>query len=329
MATTVLTWLVIAGCLVLSFLLSGMEAGVFALSRLRVRQQRREGRASARLLHGFLENPENFLWTILVGNTLVNFVILGWVVASLHVRFAGRSVVFSVLFAAIVFLFYALFDLLPKMLFRTFPNRLCLFAAQPFRFVHLGLRPLVALVEWFSQALLRWTGGKVFSGHLFGNRDELKQVMQDSALAFSSEERAMIARVLELQTLTVRQIATPLAGAVTVTTRTPLREALALARERGLTRLPVWDEHQGQRRIVGLIRLNSLLYQPDLDVEKPVAEYVKPALYLAEDERLEIALRRMQRGGQRLAVVLSRDQRESGIVTLEDILKVIVGEVKL
>ena len=329
MATTLLTWLVIAACLALSFLLSGVEAGVFALSRLRVRQQMRAGRGSARLLHGFLENPEDFLWTILVGNTLVNFVILGWVVASLHVRFAGRSVVFAVLFAVIVFLFYALFDLLPKMLFRTFPNRLCLFAAQPFRFVHLGLRPLVALVEWCSQTLLRWRGGKVFSSHLFGNRDELKQVMQDSALAFSSEERAMIARVLDLQTLTVRQIATPLAGAVTVTTQTPLREALALARERGLTRLPVWDEREGQRRIVGLIRLNSLLYQPNLDVEKPVAEYVKPALYLAEDERLEIALRRMQRGGQRLAVVLSRDQRESGIVTLEDILKVIFGEVKL
>src|SRR5439155_20212561 len=122
MRTQALIWLLFGVCLALSFLLSGMEAGVFALSRLRVRQQLRAGRRSAKLLLGFLENPENFLWTILVGNTLVNFAILGWVVATLHGRFGGRWVVAAVVFSVVVFLFYALFDLLPKMLFRTFPN---------------------------------------------------------------------------------------------------------------------------------------------------------------------------------------------------------------
>lgn len=321
-------WLLIPACLALSFLLSGMEAGVFALSRLRVRQQMRAGRASARVLHDFLERPENFLWTILVGNMLVNFVIFGWAVATLHGRL-GWSFLAMFVFVVAVFLFYALFDLLPKMLFRKFPNRLTLFWAGPFRLVHLILRPLVALVEWSSSTLLRWTGGRVFSGHLFGNRDELRQLMQESAQAFSSEERAMINRVLDLQTLTVRQVARPLAETVSVTTKTTLREALALARERGLSRLPVWDEGGRPKRIVGLVALNSVLYQPKPDETKPVAEFVRPALYLAEDERLEVALRRMQRGGQRLAVVLGRDQRETGIVTLEDILRVIFGEVKL
>ena len=70
-----------------------MEAGVFALNRLRVRQLARAGRPSAKLLHDFLEHPENFLWTILVGNTLANFIILGWVVASLHNQFPGRYAV--------------------------------------------------------------------------------------------------------------------------------------------------------------------------------------------------------------------------------------------
>src|SRR6267142_6314473 len=79
-----LIWIVFAICLALSFLLSGMEAGVFALSRLRVRQQMRAGRRSAKVLHDFLENPENFLWTILVGNTVANFLILGWLIRILY-----------------------------------------------------------------------------------------------------------------------------------------------------------------------------------------------------------------------------------------------------
>ena len=324
-----LNWMLLAFCLAISFLLSGMEAGVFALSRLRIRQQMRAGRRPARVLHDFLEHPENFLWTIFVGNTLANFAILGLIVAWLHGQFAGRVVVFAVLFALMVFLFYALFDLLPKMLFRLFPNRLCVFSAVPFRFVHLSLRPLVALVEWASKTFLRWTGGKVFSGHLFGNREELRLVMQESAQGLTSEERGMINRVLDLQSLTVRQIATPLSLTTTVTAQTPVGEVLALARECGLTRVPVWETSGGGRRIVGLISLASVLYRGDVEAARPVRDYLQPALYLNAEERLEVALQRMQRGGQRLAVVLGLDGTETGVISLEDILKVMFGEVKL
>src|SRR5882762_316341 len=322
-------WVVFAACLAVSFVLSGMEAGVFALSRLRIRQQMRAGRRSAKVLHDYLENPENFLWTILVGNTVANFLILGWLVAVLHHVFGHRHVWFIIVFAFLVFLFYALFDLLPKMLFRTYPNRLCILMARPFGFIHFVLRPLVALVEAFSRLLLRWLGGKVFTGHLFGNREELRQVMQESAQAFTSEERAMINRVLDLQTLTVRQVMTHMAQAVTVSARMQILEVLALCRQSGRTRLPVWDTRDGRKQIVGLISLNTILYQSEPDPAKYVADYVKPALYLDEDMRLEVALRRMQRSGQRLAIVLGRDRGESGIITLQDVLKVIFGEVSL
>jgi len=326
---TYLTFLLVALCLVASFFFSGMEAGVFALSRLRIRQQMRAGRPSARVLHGFLENPENFLWTIVVGNTLSNFVILGWMFAVLYAHLQVRRVWFALVFVALVFLFYAFFDLLPKMLFRAYPNRLCLNLARPFRLMHIALRPLVAGVEWCSRILLRWTGGKAFMGHLFGNREELRLAMQESAQVFSSEERAMINRVLDLQTLTVGQVTTALAQAVTVNAKAPLGEVLSQARDHQRTRLPVWETRDGQRRIVGLVTLNTLLYQPQPDRDRLVADHVKPALFLDADLRLEVALRRMQRGGQRLGVVLGRDKREVGIVSLEDILKTIFGEVKL
>jgi CBS domain containing-hemolysin-like protein len=305
-----------------------MEAGVFALSRLRIRQQMRAGVRSAKVLHDYLEHPENFLWTILVGNTVANFLILGWLVVVLHGTLS-RPLLFMVVFSTVVVIFYALFDLLPKMLFRAFPNRLCVLLARPFRLVHLTLVPLVSVVEWVSSLLLRWRGGKVFTGHLFGNREELRLVMQESAQGLSSEERMMINRVLDLQTMTVRQAMRPSAEAFKVAASAPVSEALRLCREHRLTRLPVWERREGQTRIVGLVTLDSLLYQPELDPARPVASYVKPALYLEEDVRLEVALQRLQRGGQRLAIVLGRDRREIGLLSLEDVLKVIFGEVRL
>jgi len=329
MTTDLLTFIPIAFCLALSFLLSGMEAGVFALSRLRVRRQMRAGWASARLLHRFLEQPENFLWTILVGNVLVNFAIFGWLFTMLRDWLAGQRVGLVLAFVAGVFLFYMLFDLLPKMLFRTYPNRLCVFSARPFRVVHFVLRPLVALVEWISGALLRRHGGTTFTGHLFGNREELRQLMQESAQTLTSEERTMINRVLDLQNLTVRQFMTPLDQAVTVDADLPTREVLRLARERGRWRFPVWESREGVRRIAGLITLDALLYEGTLDGAQPARAYMRPALFLDEDGRLEEALSRMQRSGQRLALVLGPDKRERGLLTLEDILKTLFGEVKL
>lgn len=71
----ILVILTVLACVALSFLFSGMETGVLALNRFRVRQLMRTGDRRAAVLHGFMENPENFLWTILVGNTVVNFVI--------------------------------------------------------------------------------------------------------------------------------------------------------------------------------------------------------------------------------------------------------------
>src|SRR5690348_11229274 len=116
-------WISFTGFLALSFLLSGMEAGVFALSRLRIRQQVRAGNFSAKVLQRYLDNPENFLWTILVGNTVANFLILGWIVVALHDVFPGHWFWFGILYIVIVFFFYAFFDFLPKMLFRTYPTR--------------------------------------------------------------------------------------------------------------------------------------------------------------------------------------------------------------
>jgi putative hemolysin len=329
METKLFIALGLAGCLTLSFWLSGMEAGVMALSRLRIRQQMRAGRPSAKVLHQFLENPENFLWTIVVGNTLVNFVVLGWLFSTLYGQVSLGSGWFWLWFVAVVLVFYTFFDLLPKMLFRTYPNRLCLALARPFRVLHLGLRPLVAVVEWGSRMLLRWSGGKVYAGHLFGNREELRLVTQDSEQVFSSEERTMINRVLDLENLTVRQIAKPLVEATTISLEATVAEALELFRKSGLTRLPVWQQRGSAQRIAGMVSAEGLIFSEQLDRSRKVSDVIVPALFMEEDLRLDVALDRLQRGGQRLAVVLGRDGREVGIVSLADMLKTIFGEVKL
>jgi CBS domain containing-hemolysin-like protein len=329
MDATIINWFAFGLCLLVAFLLSGMEAGVFALNRLRVRRLARAGKPSARVLNRFLEQPEKFLWTILVGNTLANFFIFGWILAKLHEWLLGEPWVIAAAFAVLVFVFYAFFDLLPKMIFRAHPNSMCLSVARTFRIINFVLRPLVSIVESVSQMILRVSGGQTFTGRLFGNREELRAVMQESSRSLTDDERTMVNRILDLQNFTVGQIAKPLAEMVSVEARTPLREAIARAREKNVSRLPVWEMRDGKHRVAGLLNIGTLLYRENLELEIPVSNYMIPGVFIHEGVRLEVALRLMQRAGQRIGIVLSPDRNEVGIVALKDILKVMFGEMNL
>jgi CBS domain containing-hemolysin-like protein len=104
---------------------------------------------------------------------------------------------------------------------------------------------------------------------------------------------------------------------------------LDLYKDRGFSRMPVWRHEAGRQKVVGIVNLNSLIFAPDAPDGKTAADFLKPALYLGQEMRLEMALRQMQRKNQRLAIVLDPNKNEWGIVGLQDILRVIFGEVSL
>jgi CBS domain containing-hemolysin-like protein len=314
-------------CVALSFLFSGMETGVLALNRFRIRQRMRSGDRRAAVLHGFLQNPEDFLWTVLVGNTVVNFVIFSLGVIQLRHWLGRRPVAEASVLMAGVFTFYILCELAPKTLFQRSPNRLSLAWAVPFRLIHRLLAPLVAVVAWFARGLLHWTGGQAHTGRLFGSRDELRFVMQEAAPNLTTEERIMINRVLDLPNLRVRHLMVPMANAATIGADKPISEAIALCRQRNLTRVPALDPVT--RRITGIVNLEHVLFSTEVQPARPARDYVQPAFYLPEDLHVEEALKRMQQTGWRLAVVLGRDNKETGLLTLQDVLKVIFGDVTL
>jgi putative hemolysin len=315
-------------CLATSFLCAGMEAGIFTLGRWRIAQQMREGKQRAARLYAYLQDTENFLWTILVGNTLAAFGAL-WIIGVALINKIPRALEFWPAYLIVVFLFYAFCDLLPKMLFRTFPNRLCLLMSAPFRILHLLLAPVVGIIETLANVLLRWTGGRIFKGHVFSNRNELRLLMEDSSQALTSEERGMITRVFDLQNINVRQIALPFNRFPILKHNELVADAIARFRETPINILPVWTANLRENRVAGFLNLKSIIFEQEFALNDHVEKHLSPPLYLDEDVRVQEALRRMQRSGNRMAIVVSRDRRELGLIRLEEILKVIFGEVKL
>lgn len=311
-----------------AFLLSGMEAGVFALSRFRIRRMARQGNHRAARLQQYLDRPENFLWTIVVGNTLATLVVVSLVAHHLDRWLSGR-VGFAPVVVGVLLVFYVFGDLLPKILFRRFPNRLCLLGVGPFRLLYRLLSPVVGIAEWIARQLLRWTGGREFTGRLFGSRAELRQVIEASSQALSSEEVVMINRILDLQNLRVRDVMTPMRQAATLEASAVVSDLCRLGRERRISYVPLWKGSGAKRRVLGVAPISSVLYDADIKPTALVETLVQPALFVDEGMRLEDALRMMQRSRQRLAVVLNPQRRETGVITLNDILRAMFGEVRV
>lgn len=316
-------------CLAASFLLSGMEAGVFALSRLRIRQVMRTGSTRARILQGYLDNTEDFLWAILIGNTLANVISVALLTTWLESWIGENKTLFWFVFLAMGFVFFLLFELLPKTVFHRFPNRLCLILARPFRWVEFSLRPLVRSVSWATKILLAWSGGKIFTGRLFSNREELGQFMAETPHGLTPEEQAMVLRVLDLRKVFAGQVMTNLGSALTTTADVRFGDLVIQARERPFGWIPVWADPKIERRIIGVLPFRRLLYSSTVDPGQPVAKLVQSPLFVGESSTLDEVLRAMQRTGQRIAIVRDRHGVEAGLVALTDILKAIFGEVNL
>jgi CBS domain containing-hemolysin-like protein len=321
--------IVLPFCLATSFLCSGMEAGIFTLGRWRIAQQMRAGQPRAARLYAYLQNTENFLWTILVGNTLALFFAMWIIAVALVQQFASKPEFYWPSFLGAAFVFYGFCDLLPKTLFRRFPNRLCLAMSSPFRVLHIVLFPIVSLVESIANLLLRWTGGRTFKGHVFSSRNELRLLLEDTSGALTSEERGMIARVFDLHNIAVRQVAIPFARVPTLNVNDLVGDALSRFRDTPANILPVWNTDPRQKRIAGFLEAKRVIFEPDLQLGDTILKHLSPAVYIDEDARLHDALRRLQRTGQRMAVVVSRERREVGLITVEEMLKVIFGEVRL
>ncbi len=325
----ILVLIILPVCLAVSFLCSGMEAGLFTLGRWRIVQQMRAGQPRAARLYAFLQNTENFLWTVLVGNTIAFFAAMWITAVALLSAVRARSFWFWLTFLAAAFIFYIFCDLLPKNLFRKFPNRLCLVMSAPFRLLHIALSPLVSLVERIASLLLHWTGGRTYKGQAFSNRNELRLLMEDTSEGLTTEERAMMHRVFDLNNVALRQLSIPFARFPALAVTDSLGASLERFRELALNIIPVWNVGPRQRRVAGFLEAKKLIYEADLKPNDKLGQHLSPAFYLNEDLRLHDALSRMQRGGRRMAVVVGRDRREIGIITLEEILKFIFGEVKL
>jgi magnesium and cobalt exporter, CNNM family len=247
-------------------------------------------------------------------------------------RIAGFGVASAIAFLTITILHVVLGELAPKSaaIARTVPLALAL--APPLRFFYLATKPLVDLFNWLGNIVLRPFGIPPASeaGHAPHSEDELVTLLRESREGglIEGDEQRVSEAALVFGDRRAREVMTPRSDIDYVTTdRTP-REAAETAMHSGHTRLPLCEPDRGLEATVGFINAKDLLRVAFGAAHDDLRALARPIARVAESTRLDEVLREMRRDRRHLALVLDEHGTVVGLITLEDILEELVGEIE-
>ena len=318
-------------CLPVIFLLmtiegffSGSETAIVNCDKLKIRSEASRGVLGARLVERMLQNPSWLLGTTLVGTHLA--VVVNTILVTLLMihHFPQRGVFYAVLILSPLILFWG--EILPKSLFRQRADFLAPRVIFPLYAASRLFAPILWLITVIPRVLPRAARDSAEAGVGILQREDLKLLLRlpQNGSDILKEERQMVDRLIELSGKKVDEVMIPLVDVVAVPEKATLDEAVRLMVGKGHSRLPVFRE-----RIVHIV---GLLHHFDLLLAKErsggITPLVRPAFYVPETKGVYELLLDMKRNGHSMAVAVDEYGGATGIITVEDILEEIVGEIE-
>lgn len=314
--------------LLLSAFFSMAETAMMAISRLRLRHLAREGSRSARLTQFLLDRTDRLLGVILLGNNLVNNVLVTLITALAIYYFGQSEWVLAVAAGSLTFAILVFAEITPKVIGATYPERIALPASFVLALLLKLTTPLVWFVNLFVRALL-WAlriPSRSSGGAEQLTPQELRTIVLEGGNFIPSKHRSILLNLFDLEQLAVDDIMTPRARIEGLdVSQSP--EAIA----RQLTtcyhnKLPVFDGDIAHLHgILHVRKLLPLLGERALSAEQ-VRERTVPPYYIPTGTPLLQQLQMFQDNRQRVGLVVDEYGDVRGLVTLEDIIEEIVGE---
>jgi len=313
--------------LLLSAFFSSTETALMSLNRYRLRHEARSGRRSAKLAEQLLERPDRLIGLILLGNNAANLAAAA-LATMIALRVGGESAVLAgTVILTVVVLIFA--EVAPKTLAALHPAKIAIPAAVV---VHPLLRiayPAVWLINLLANGVLRLLGLRPEkSGPSALSAEELKTVVAEAGVMVPRRHQRMLLRVLDLDTITVDDVMVPRQEIVGIDLDRDWQKNLALIQSAQHQLLPVYRDDIDN--IIGVVRVRQLL--PDLAkgtlTEQRLLEHTREAYFVPEGTPLNKQLLNFQQQKRRSAFVVDEYGDVQGLITTEDILREIVGELE-
>ena len=314
--------IIIIGCIIMSAYFSATETAFSSLNRIRIKNMAEKGNKRAGLVLKLSENYDGLLSTILIGNNIVNIAsasLATVIFVKLLGDEAGASI--STVVTTIVVLIFG--EVSPKSIAKESPEQFAMFSAPFLNAFMVLLTPAnYVFKQWkkLLSVLIRTSGDSgITEEELLAIVEEAKQ---DGGI--DEQEGSLIKSAIEFTELEAMDIATPRVDVTGIPVDADREEIAAVFGETGYSRLPVYKDKIDD--IIGIIYQKDFYNQVYRGV-CGVEAIVRPALYVAKSKKINVLLKELQKNKMHIAVVIDEFGGTMGIVTLEDILEELVGEI--
>ena len=327
----------IIACVILSALFSGTETALTALTSRMTKQLMERGGRSAKVLKAWLDRPNRILSTLLVGNNIVNIA-----ASVLSVRVAwwafggfgpnGRDYADAAAVVGTTLLLLVFAEVTPKTFAKHNAHRVAVPAMLFLRLVELPLLPAAWVLAKLGRLIVRFFGGDTSSKGPTVTEEDIEYMIELGTReeVFEEKDRGeLLEAALEFGDTVAKEVMIPRTEALALDADTPAREALEQVIMRGHSRVPVYSKSIDQ--VEGILYAKDLLRavaRGDL-ADDSIMPFVRTTVfYVPESQRIAHTLREMQRRRVHLGVVVDEFGGFAGIITIEDILEELVGEIR-
>jgi len=339
MSDVVLQLLVVLLLVIIEAFFVAAEISLVTLRHSRVEQLIDEGHRGARRVRRLTQDPARFLAVAQIGVTFVGYLASAYAAVNLADRLAlsltGLPVIqnYSTGIAIlIVTLLLALFtivfgELVPKTLALARPDRVALALAGPLDVIGRILGPLVTLLTWLTRKIAGGFGADVRQAQI--STQELKLIVERGGEqgVLEAEEEQMISAVIELGDRRLHEVMVPRTGMTAVPVTATMDEVIDTFVREGHSRIPVYKDTIDE--IVGILLAKDLLpFLKGVDQKPNLRKLLRPPLFVPESMSIDDLLHKLQRRRVHLAIVLDEYGGTAGMVTIEDLIEEIVGEIQ-
>jgi len=322
MESDTLSLVMIVGCIIMSAYFSATETAFSSLNRIRVKNMADKGDEKAALVLRIAANYDSMLSTILIGNNIVNIAATS-LVTVLFVKMLGEDMgaSMSTIVTTIVVLIFG--EVSPKSIAKESPEQFARFSAPFLNLLIRVLTPVNFLFRQWKKLLSRIFKTSADTGI---TEEELLTLVEEAEAGggIGKEESSLIRSAITFNELVAMDIFTPRVDVVGIPVDIAQEKVAEVFAETGYSRLPVYEGN--------LDNVIGILYQKDFynevfGTDKAIRAYVRPVLFVAKSKNVDDLMKELQQNKMHIAVVMDEYGGTAGIVTLEDILEELVGEI--
>ncbi len=325
---TLIGILAIVVLLGMSAFFSSSEIAMFSLPKHRVDSLVAEGVKSARTIQNLKENPHRLLVTILVGNNLVNIAMTAIATAliGIYVESALLTIVLTTFGITAIVLLFA--ETAPKSYAVEHTESWSLRIARPLKLSEAALYPLVVVFDYLTRIVNKVTGGRAAIESTYVTREEIQNIIETGERegVIEEEEREMLNRIFRFNNTIAKEVMTPRLDVTAVPKEATVEEAIETCIQADHERVPVFDGNLDN--IVGIVTVRDLVRELRYSEGEPSLErVVKPTLHVPESKNADELLAEMQDNRLQMVIVIDEFGTTEGIITLEDMVEEIVGDI--